>query len=203
MKRRFTIAVGMLGLLLLAGCYPQGPEFVEELDLVLTKHEDSYDFSAKQTYAMPDDIVKITGNLAEGDDPEFIPDVVALQITARIEQNMESRGYERVGVDEDPDLLLLPASWETTTVYWWYDYWYWWYWGYYPGWGYPPMYASSYTTGTLVWSLTDPNQETANGNLLSQWTAAANGLLVGTYDADRVNRAIDQAFADSPYVKTN
>jgi hypothetical protein len=201
MKGKFTIAVGLLGLLL-AGCYPQGPEFVNDLDVVLTDHESDFDFSTRQTYAMPDDIVKITGKLAEGDNPEFIPDAVAVQIIGRIESNMADLGYTRVDVDDDPDLLLLPASWETTTIYWWYDYWYWWYGGYW-GWYYPPMYASSYTTGTLIWSVVDPEVEAANGNVIRQWRAAINGLLVGTYDAARVNKAIDQAFAQSPYLKTN
>lgn len=202
MKGKFTIAVGLLGLLL-AGCYPQGPEFVEELDVVITSHKDEYNFTEKQTYAMPDRIVKVTGNVVAGDDPEFIPDVVASQILDRIATNMEAMGYEQVGIDEDPDLLLMPASWQTTTVFWWYDYWWWWYGGYYPGWGYPPMYASSYTTGTLVWSVIDPSVESADGNAISQWTAGINGLLVGTYDAARVNKAIDQAFKQSPYLKTN
>jgi hypothetical protein len=35
------------------------------------------------------------------------------------------------------------------------------------------------------------------------WTGAANGLLSGAYDVTRVNNAIDQAFNQSPYLKTN
>jgi hypothetical protein len=202
MKRRFTIVVGALALLL-TGCYPQGPEFAEELDVVLTNHEQDYDFTAADTYAMPDEIVKITGNLVEGDDPEYVPGPVAAQILAQIEENMTALGYSRVDIDQNPDLLLAPASWETTTIFWWYDYWYWWWGGYYPGWGYPPMYASSYTQGTLMMTLVDPNITSANGNGLSQWTGAINGLLTGSYDATRVNKAIDQAFAQSPYLKTN
>lgn len=34
------------------------------------------------------------------------------------------------------------------------------------------------------------------------WTAAANGLMSGYYDVTRVNKAIDQAFNQSPYLKT-
>ena len=58
------------------------------LDVVLTSHEEEYDFAGKATYAMPDRIVKITGNVTEGDDPAFIPDVTALKILGTIASNM-------------------------------------------------------------------------------------------------------------------
>ena len=35
------------------------------------------------------------------------------------------------------------------------------------------------------------------------WTAAANGLLSGSYEVSRVTKAIDQAFEQSSYLKTN
>lgn len=35
------------------------------------------------------------------------------------------------------------------------------------------------------------------------WTGAANGLLSGAYNVTRANKAIDQAFEQSPYLKTN
>lgn len=202
MKKQVTITLLTLGFLL-GGCYPQGPEYVEDLDVVITNHNADYDFNAKGNYAMPDKIVKITGNLSEGDAPVFIPDAIATQILSQIESNMNDLGYTRVDIDADPNLLLTPASWETTTILYWYDYWYWWWGGYYPGWGYPPVYVSSYTTGTLVMSLVDPTVESANGNPIPQWTGAINGLLTGVYDPIRVNKAIDQAYTQSPYLKTN
>jgi hypothetical protein len=118
---------------------------------------------------------------------------------------MTALGWTRVPLDNPtpPDLLLTPASWETTTVYYWYDYWYWWYGGYYPYWGYPPVYYSSYTTGTLLMNLIDPEIEGANGNPINQWSGAINGILTYSYNASRVNTAIDKAFTISPYLKTN
>lgn len=197
------IALMVLLTILLSGCYPQGPEFTEDLDVVLTYFQDDYDFESKQTYALPDKIVKITGNLQEGDEVEYIPDATAALILARIEENMEALGWQKVGVDENPDLLLAPASWETTTIYYYYDYWYWWWGGYYPGGGYYPAYVSSYSTGTLLMGLIDPEMVGANGNPLMQWTGAANGILTWSYDADRVNKVIDQAFSQSPYLRIN
>jgi len=189
--------------LALQGCYPQGPEFTDDYDLVLTYVNDDYDFKAGATYALPDKIVKVTGNMMEGDDPVFIPDAAASVILAQISSNMEQLGWQRVAIDDDPDLLLAPASWESTTLYYYYDYWYWWWGGFYPGWGYPPVYASGYSTGTLVMGLIDPSEVGANGNPVLQWTGALNGLLSGEYNERRVNTAIDKAFAQSPYLKTN
>jgi hypothetical protein len=205
-KRTFSLLV-VLSVILLGGCYPDGPDYTEELDVVLTHNNPDYDFTAKGTYAMPDNIVKITGNVQEGQDPEYIPSATASQILARIATNMQNLGYTRVDVGADPDLLLTPASWETTTIYYYYDYWYGWYGGYYGGWGgyYPPVYASSYTTGTLVMMLIDPDDSelAGNGYPINQWTGALNGILTGKYSASRVNPLIDQAFAQSPYLKTN
>ncbi len=202
MKTTITMFVGFL-CTFLCGCYPDGPEYIEDFDIVLTHFNDEYEFPQKNTYARPDRIVKITGDVEEGEDPEFIPDAVASLILATIDDNMASLGWQRVDIDEDPDLLLTPASWETTTLYYYYDYWYWWWGGYYPGWGYPPYYVSGYTTGTLLMALVDPTIEGANGNPIPQWTGAINGILTNSYDATRVDTAIDKAFFQSPYLKIN
>jgi hypothetical protein len=206
MKRGIKFVLFSMSMVLLWGCYPGGPDYYEELDVALSKHNPEYDFTAKSTYAMPDQIVKITGNLVEGEDPTYIPDITAQAILGMIDDNMSALGWQKVDVSADPDLFLVPAAWETTTIYYWYDYWYgWWggYWGgYYPGY-YPPVYWSSYTTGTLVMGLIDKDILGANGNPVTQWTGAVNGILTGAYDASRIRTAIDNTFAQSPYLKTN
>lgn len=202
-KRSVSNAVMAILVVVLAGCYPQGPEYVEDLDVVLTNFEDEYDFGSKSTYALPDRIVKITGDVAEGDDPQFIPDATATLILARIEENLTALGWEKVDINNNPDVLVTPAAWETTTILYYYDYWYWWYGGYYPWWGYYPYYATSYSTGTLLMRMIDPDVVGANGNPVVQWAGAVNGILTYAYDATRVNTAIDRAFDQSPYLKTN
>ncbi len=205
MRNKTFSFITLLCGLFLWGCYPEGPTYTEDLDLVITHHNPNYDFVAKSTYAMPDRIVKITGNLQEGDAPVFIPDATASQILARIASNMESLGWQRVAVSASPDLLLAPASWETTTIFYYYDYWYWWYGGYYPYYPgyYPPYYSTySYTTGTLLMNIMDPTVVGGNGNPIQQWTGAINGILTDRYDASRVNPLIDQAFEQSSYLKT-
>lgn len=207
MKRGIRLFLFLTGVILLWGCYPNGPDYIEEMDIVLAKHNADYDFVAKATYAMPDKIVKITGGLVEGDTPDYILPATAKKILDQIDLNMKALGWNKVAIDASPDLLLLPAAWETTTISYWYDYWYWWYYPYYPGWGwgggyYPPVYWTSYTTGTLLMTLVDKNEVGANGNPVNQWTGAINGILTDSYNATRVNSAIDKAFAISPYLKT-
>ena len=202
-KRSYSIGFLAAMIIMLTGCYPKGPEFIEDLDVVLTNFESGYDFRSKQTYALPDRIVMITGDKRQGEDPEYIPDATASLILAQIDKNMTALGWQKVGVDQSPDLLLEPASLESTTTLYYYDYWYWWYGAYYPWWGYYPVSATSYSTGTLLMRLIDPEAVGANGRPVVQWTGAANGIMAWSYNSTRINKAIDQAFSQSPYLKTN
>ncbi len=203
MKKRTVLYISILLGLFLWGCYPDGPDYTSDLDIVITQHNDEYDFMAKATYAMPGRIVKVTGNLQEGDSPEFIPDVTATQILTQIRNNMQALGWAEVAVSANPDVLLGVASMETTQVFYYYDYWYWWYGGYYPYYPYyPPVYAGSYTAGTLIMSMMDPKELSGNGYPVKQWTGILNGILDSKYNPARVNPLIDQAFEQSPYLKT-
>ena len=64
MKKNVLYFLGII--FLMVSCYPDGLETYEETDLVYTNYTESYDFASKGTYSMPDKIVKVTGNLAEG-----------------------------------------------------------------------------------------------------------------------------------------
>lgn len=200
-KSMLTAFVGAL----VFGCYPAGPEYVEDLDVVYSTYDDQYDFKSKSTYAMPDEIVVDVEIDKNGDTTYvYMKDVYALPILAQIESNMTDYGWTRVGIDENPNVLLTPAGMKSTTYF--YSYWYsWWYGGYYPGWGgwyYPPYYTvSSYTTGSVILTLSDPNYDTPISKSQSIWLAAMNGLL-GSNDINRAKVGIDQAFKQSPYLNT-
>ena len=197
MKKQFVFYFSII--LLLGSCYPQGPEYYKDLDVVYTNYDDQYDFTSKGTFAVPDKIVKVTGNLIEGEDPEFVEDKYAGPMLQKMIENMENLGWTETDDSENADVVLLPAVWSNTTVYYWYDYWCWyapWYCGW--GWGYPSV--SSYTTGTLVMTLVADGDNYIDPARV--WTAAANGLLSGAVNTSRVNNAIDQAFEQSPYLST-
>jgi hypothetical protein len=200
MKQKILAMAFIAGLLFFGGCYPDGAEYYEDTDIVYTDYDDQFDFSSKGTYSIPDKIVKITGNLNEGELPEFIKEPYNSQILNNIEKNMTSMGYTKVEDPANADMVLFPAVWTNTTIYYWYDYWCWYY-PYYCGWGWGYPSVTAYTTGTLVMSLVADGDEYVEPAKV--WTGAANGLLSGAYDVTRVNNAIDQAFNQSPYLKTN
>lgn len=205
MKRKMIAAAVMMSMGLLWGCYPGGAEYADELDIVYSNYDEKYDFKNKGTYSLPDDIVKITGE--PGEAPEYVKDVYAQPILQQIEAHMLQLGWTKVTDPEDADVNFLPAAWTSTTVLvsgGYGDYWCW----YYPyycggGWYYPYYSVSSYTTGTFLMNIVDNTTESTDGSKGVVWTSAINGLLTGSYNADRVKKAIDQSFAQSPYLKTN
>src|SRR5688572_1701082 len=96
MNRRF-LHIPFLGLFfLLAGCYPQGPEYTDEFDIVYTNYDESTNFKEKKFYAMPDQVVDINGNYDPGTGPEFIDPAYSALIINRIKSNMNAIGYELV-----------------------------------------------------------------------------------------------------------
>ena len=195
----------LLSVALLSGCYPGGPEYIEDLDLVVTGHDASFDFDEMETYALPDRIVKITGNLEEGDEVEFINDNYAAIILERIRDNMEDYEWVEVGEDQNPDVIILPSAMQSTTLVWYYDYWYWdWYYPYYWwGWYYPyPIYGGSYSSGSVFLQMTYPEGITAGDNIPVIWSSILNGLLEGDASqlGGRVSKSVDQAFDQSPYL---
>jgi len=198
--RKLTIYSSILVLALsLGSCYPGGIEYYEDTDVVYTDYEVDYDFLSMSTYSMPDNVVRISGEIIDGEDPEFIKEPYNTQIINRIAENMADLGWTRVDDPADADLVLFPASWTNTTIYYWYDYWCW----YYPyycgwGWGYPSGGVSSYTTGTLVMTLVADGEEYVEPSRV--WTGAVNGLLSGANNINRIYKGIDQTFEQSPYL---
>jgi len=188
---------------LLTQCYPAGPEYVEELDLVYTNYDPACNFSAKHTYAIPDKIMKIDDDLINGGDPNFIKEPYATQLLDKINLNMTNNGWTKVNKDANPDVLLAPVAYElTTTYYYGGGYWDWWYGGWY-GWYYPYPVTTSYTTGSLITTMLDPNDLSPDGKIRAVWGFVINGLLEGTSAqfTERYSKGINQAFTQSPYLK--
>ncbi|ESU24739.1 hypothetical protein FEDK69T_02910 [Flavobacterium enshiense DK69] len=198
MKQKILTLALMASFLLFSGCYPDGAENTEDFDIVYTSYDQGYNFQNAGTYSMPDEIVI----LGDSEEPEFIPDIYADEIIANIERNLSNLGWTRVTNDANPDVQLLLGSWTTTTI----SYWgggYWCYWDPYycgGGWYYPYPVVTSYTTGTLVMDMVV--NQTAGGKK-GVWTGALNGLFEGNFDGSRITKGINQAFAQSPYLKIN
>jgi len=212
------LLLAMIGALMaLYACYPGGATNVADFDLVITLFDETYDYSAAQTYAMPDSVVQLPDSL------QTIDPATQATILSTVEANMTALGYTRIANPDpanQPDVVVLCSSttqdWAAWTSYPWYGYWGWWGgWGYYPpgynpgwGWGYPPAGGSaySYTVGsiiiTMMKALPDGGQVT-DMEAQAVWGAGINGLAEGGGEQKRIEDAINQAFAQSPYLKTN
>lgn len=185
---------------MLTQCYPAGPEYIDELDLVYSNYDPAYTFNAKHTYAMPDSIMKIDDDLANGTKVNYVKNLYAAPLLSKINQNMANNGWTKVNKNESPDVVLAPVAYMLTTTYYYGGYWGGWYGGYY-GWYYPYPVTTSYSTGSLVVTMLDPNDVSPDDKLRAVWSFVVNGLLEGS-TADftaRFTKGINQAFAQSPY----
>ena len=191
------------------GCYPSGPDRVEDLDAVLTVFDEDFQFDSRKTYAMPDKIViDIEVNRFGDTTYIYMNQKFADQILAAIDENMANLGWQKTQLNFKPDVLVTPAAIKSTSYY--YSSWYnWWYGGFYGsgwGWYYPPAYTvSSTTSGTLFITLVDPNVQDSSPLNQSEtaWLSVANGLILGNYNEVRVLNSINQSFKQSPYLNIN
>jgi len=199
----------------LGSCYPDGAEFVDELDIAATNFDETFDFSSVRTYYMPDSIVRITDE-DDPNPPDLSPDEDQILLD-RIATNFQNIGYTRLdeASQAQADVVILVNAVTTQTVVIWWDYWGWWPgWGYYPpgygpgwGWGYPwgGYSGYSYTTGSLIVQLVDPANPEPGDLIPVEWSGVVNGLAQGSnqYIISRGVAGIDQLFAQSPYLDVN
>ena len=202
-----SAAAAWLGL---SGCYP-GETPVS--DIVATLHDTKKDFRTYQTFTLPDSVV----DAGDPSDPGYIEVTHEYddEILAGIRQNLTALGWVEIPEDQlsptnvaDVAVLVTMIITETTQIWYYPPYWGWWPgWGYYPpyypGWIYPCCYSvSQYTTGTISIDMAalvdaDPATETVP----IPWAARLNGLANRSSATQaRIETAIDQAFAQSPYL---
>jgi hypothetical protein len=203
------VAVAALG----AACYPDEPTAAAELDVVATTHDDTVNFGTIRTFLMPDSVVAIVP-------PESILTALPFNhayddiILKGVADHMAALGYTRittpsVGAPPDVAVTVRGIAVRNTDVY--VSYPWWGYWGWYgwpccygPGWGVSyPTTVVQYDVGTIVVDMWDLRRADATAKQLPGiWVAALRGLLEGSSaDAQpRIDRAIDRAFSQSPYL---
>ena len=204
---------GILSLVILGACSPGGADYIEELDIVYTNYSSEYNFQSKKTYAIPDSVIKITGehfNNPGSGRPPMVNPVYGNVIISELKKNMAANGWTLVPKTSNPDVFILPSAMTTTNIYYWYDwaYWGWYYPGWYPGWGwyypgYYPGYVSGYRSGSVFVQMVDGTPKPAGENIPVVWTAIFNGLAEGETAGinARITNGIGQAFSQSPYLK--
>jgi len=200
----------------LAGCYPKGAEYAEELDLVYTNYDNTFSFSSKHTYALSDSVIKITGENFQGQGgiskPDFEASSFSVPIVQAIDQNMTSYGWTKVNKNSNPDVIMLASTTTTLNLFYYYDwgYWGWYYPGWYPGWGwyypyYPYPSVTGYRSGSVFIQMVDDAQRRAGdtAKIPVRWSAIINGLAEGSNAniTTRIQSTIAQAYQQSPYLK--
>lgn len=203
---KHSLLIMLLGALIaLSSCYPGDTVTTSELDLVLTHHKSDVDFTQNRTYIMPNAIL-----VSSSDDDHSISPADEAAILANIESNLTSLGYERLPLADSltVDLIIFPEVIIVDHVQaggcWgcYYNPWY-------PGWGgyyppYPPSYVITYSTGTILISMINPDSLAENFPVANAiWIGAIDGLVRSGVTADYINRHIDQAFLQSPYLQVN
>ena len=177
--------------------------------LVYTNYDTKADFKAFQTYYMPDSIL-IIGDKKEA---EYWKDESAQEILQAYATNMNNRGFVRVDDREEANLGL-QVSYIKSTYYfndygrpeWWWNYPGYWdapYWGNWGGWYYPYVVNYSITTNsflTEIMNLKAPEGEKQKLPVL--WSSFLSGpaSYSGKVNQTLVVRAINQSFAQSPYL---
>jgi len=200
MKTKIGLTLMVFGLLFTTACskYPPASDRLLEDLVVMTQYDTKVDFNNYHTFSMPDAIIMISSS-----DTTFLTDATAQSILTQISTNMENRGFMKAAAKEKADFGLQVFYFQNTYIYTYYYDW----WGYYPYWyyyyPYYPVYYSSYTTGALNFDLVDQKYVNSTNETLSvRWNAYIRGLLTGSHTLSEINGRIDQAFIQTPQLKT-
>ena len=177
--------------------------------LVYTAHDTGTDFSAIDTYFLPDSILLIGGS----DRTEYWKDESAQEIIATVAAAMDNAGYTRTYDKAAANVGIQMSYVEQVTYfvgynnpYWWWYYPYYWtpgYWGDWLGWHYPYGVYYGYTAGSLLTEKLDLEAHQQSGNKLPVIRDSfAGGLLTGdsSLNLQRTLDAVEQAFVQSPYL---
>jgi hypothetical protein len=203
----------LLVALIYAACTPGSSITASESDVVVTLYDNQFNFDGVVTYVMPDSILHITGDSSQADSP-LLSRENDQQILDLVANNFANRGYDRRPTSEaatvDFQVLITAQAVEYWNLYSYYP-WNPWYPGY-PGWGwyYPPSVGASYafSVGTLFVQMGEFEVNDGTGDIepkVAYWYAALNGVLDDTSQnrKRRVTDGINQAFDQSPYLRTN
>jgi hypothetical protein len=178
--------------------------------LVYTSPAKDVTFSDFRTFDIADSVLVI----GQTKDPYYSKSDNALALIQAYRTNMEKLGYIYLPSSPDAQLGLQVTYAENTErfvryyddPYWWLDYPGYWpsgYWGNWTGWYYPYPVTYTYTTNALITDMVDLTSEENEGKLKIIWSCYIGGPASASikYDVKRMSAAVDQAFAQSPYLK--
>ncbi len=189
----------VLALMVLFGCQLKPtPEELVKIMLVQTKYDENTAYDFYNSFTLSPDTLGLVSNV---DADTLIVSQYAKNVTASIKNNMTQAGYAFLKKNQNPDLGLAAYVVENYNVYQQVNY-PTYYYGYY-GYGYygtPYVTTQTYSATSLVINLIDLKNHDAQGRLKVLWTAFIGDLDNSVNPSQNVLNAIDQAFAQSPYL---
>lgn len=210
MKKILFITAAVL---LLAACHKEPyPTDNDNEYLVYTSPGKDVDFKKFKTFDIADSLLVI----GKSEKPEYTQTQAALELIQEFRTNMEARGFIYTPSDPDADLgvqLTYVIKTERfvqyySNPYWWLDYPGYWPSGYWGSWGdyyVPRPVTYTYTTNALLTDIVNLTEEETYGKPLEVlWTSYIGGPAGSTLKGDVaiMKEAINQAFAQSTYLKT-
>ncbi|MCH2107728.1 MAG: DUF4136 domain-containing protein [Polyangiaceae bacterium] len=196
---------------------------VAETDVVVTVKEPNTNYQEYLTYSLPPEVVNLCGIIEEGGlgglggvpnfDPENCFDPGSAQdrldeiLLESLKANLDDYGWQEVPADgaEAPDVALLAGYIARDNWYvgyaWCYPYYSGWYYGgcWYPGYS----YAYNLPTESIMVTMVD-TAGSEGQRLDTVWLGLFSGLYANSSELtpeERIQRAVNQAFIDSPYLK--
>ena len=177
--------------------------------LVYTSPAKDVTFSEFRTFDIADSVLVI----GQTKNPYYSQSDNALALIQAYRTNMEKLGYIYLPSNPDAQLGIQVTYAEDTErfvqyyddPYWWLDYPGYWpagSWGNWTGWYYPYPVVYTYTTNALIADMVDLTAGEENGKLKIIWSCYIGGPASASisYDVKRMSAAVDQAFAQSPYL---
>ena len=178
--------------------------------LVYTSPSKDVNFAAYQTFDIVDSVLVI----GQKPKPFYSQSNNALALIQAFRVNMEKLGYIYTPSHPDTQLGIQLTFVEQTQryvqyyddPYWWLDYPGYWpsgYWGNWSGWYYPYPVTYTYTTNALITDMVDLTSVNPDGKLEIVWSCYIGGPASYSIQNDvaRMQDSINQAFAQSPYLK--
>lgn len=209
MKKILLISMAVLTI---AACHKEPyPQDGDNEYLVYTSPGKDVNFTQFKTFDIADSLLVI----GQGDKPVYSQTQAALALIQAYRTNMEKLGYIYTPSNPDADLgIQLTYIIKTERYvqyydnpYWWLDYPGYWpagYWGNWHGFYYPRPVVYTYTTNALLADIVNLTTEIEDDKPLEiLWTSYIGGPAGSSYqnDVERMKTAINQAFAQSPYLK--
>ncbi|MCB0481070.1 MAG: DUF4136 domain-containing protein [Flavobacteriales bacterium] len=205
--RLFILFAGLFLVLTSCNKYPNDTSSLQDQDLVITHYDATVSWPAYKTYAIGDTVLFLK-NKAGRVEADTGYSQYNNRILDNINNNMVAQGFVRVGKNQNPHIavdvtLINDANIESYTS-WYGSSWYWGYpsYGYYYPW--PTTTYYKYEVGSIQVNFLDITRvDTSSKRIPLIWGSQAVGTVSSdaTYNATRVDRAINIMFEQSPYLK--